>query len=298
MTLLRRLAANVLHPFFAPSATRTLFHPLMLLGGHRLANEGSIRALCNVAYVGDDTVMCRALGRYKIFADTNDHGLAPHIMLDGYWEMWVTEAIAAELRPGMVVADIGANIGYFTLLMADMVGPTGRVHAFEPNPRMASLLQRSLAINGFANRSHVHETALADTDGIELALVIPENEPKNGHIQPLVDPSAPGVSRVLTQRLDSRADWLEIEFAKIDVEGAEEMIWAGATGLLEASRLRTIVLEFTPARYGDAGAFLERIISAGFSLSQIDVQHGPQIATIASILEGSPLEDRMLLLKR
>lgn len=298
MSLFRRKIRSTVSPSGKQAPAPGLFRVDALLHGNRQANEAWIRSQCNVAYLGDNTVMCRSLGRYKMLVDTTDYGLAPHIMLDGYWEMWVTEVIARELRAGMVVADIGANIGYFTLLMAEMVGSSGRVHAFEPNPAVSRLLHRSLDVNGFLDRVQLHETALADTDGATLTFVVPDNEPKNGHLQPLIDPATTDYATVQTTRLDSRPEWREIEFAKIDVEGAEEMIWAGSGGLLQSNKLRTVVLEFTPARYTDPAAFLKKIEADGFKLNRIDLERGVQDANANSLLEGDPREDRMLLLRR
>jgi FkbM family methyltransferase len=221
-------------------------------------------------------------------------------MLDGYWEMWVTEAIAQLVHPGMVVADIGANLGYFTLLLADLVGPEGRVHAFEPNPRMTERLARSLDVNGFLARTAIHNVALGAADGEKMVFVVPPSEPKNAYLRPCPDETAgDGDGDIVeTRRLDSRGDWAAIDFAKIDVEGAEELVWAGAAGLLEAERLRTVILEFTPGRYGDAGAFLDRILAPGFSLKVISPTRGIVAASREAVLGGDPAEDVMLLLQR
>lgn len=276
----------------------SLFPPGNLLNGRRSANEAWIRGLCSVAYLGNDTALCRSLGRFKMVVDTTDFGLAPHIMLDGYWEMWVTEVVARLVRPGMVVADIGANLGYFTLLMAELVGSAGRVHAFEPNPRMAELLQRSLDINGLLGHTDLHQLALGDVDGASLELVVPANEPKNAHLQPLGDAPSPGSHVVQMVRLDSRPDWCQIELAKIDVEGSEELVWAGAQGLLDGDRLRTIILEFTPDRYASAAVFLKRMLDAGFALARIDPWAGTVGCSAEELLDGDGREDRMLLLTR
>ena len=83
-------------------------------------HEAEVRALCQTAYLGDHEALCRVLGRYKIYVDTRDIGIASHLMLEGYWEMWVTQAMMRMVRRGSVVADIGANLGYFTLLLADL----------------------------------------------------------------------------------------------------------------------------------------------------------------------------------
>jgi FkbM family methyltransferase len=275
-----------------------IFPLSQLSAGERVANEATIRSLCKVAYLGNDAALCRVLGHFKIFVDTRDCGLAPHLMLDGYWEMWVTEAIADLIKPGMVAADIGANVGYFTLLMAELVGPAGRVHAFEPNPRLAGLLQSSVLANGVSNWVEINQVALNAENGRDMALVIPTGEPKNAHMVPLVDHLPEGAVRVPSVRLDSRIDWQAIEFAKIDVEGAEELVWAGMQGLLDNGRLRTVILEFSANRYAEPEAFLNLLTAPGFSLARVDLQHGIVEVDTAQLLASNPYEDIMLVLRR
>jgi FkbM family methyltransferase len=275
-----------------------LFELQMLGLERRVANESAIRGSCNVAYLGNNAALCRVLGRYKAYVDTTDIGLCSHLMLDGYWEMWVTEVLASMIRPGMVVADIGANIGYFTLLMAELVGPAGRVHAFEPNPRLVELLNKSLMVNGFSRWVDVHQTALGDRGDHSVTLVVPPNTPMNAYILPPGADAPPEGVEVAVARLDSREDWRAIELAKIDVEGAEELIWAGTQGLLESGKLRTVVLEFNPHRYGEARAFLERLSGHGFALNHLTLDAGIVPIDMDSILSRSGPEDIMLVLKR
>lgn len=283
-------------------STSCVGHELFDLGAlearPRVENEAIIRGLCNVAYLGDETALARVLGRYKMFVDTHDVGLSSHVMLDGYWEMWVTEAISQRITPGMVVADIGANLGYFTLLMADLVGPEGVVHAFEPNPRMVERLRKTLDVNGFGHRSQIHEVVLGATDGEPVAFFVPEYEPKNAHMTAFDGELPEGATMLRTSRLDGNPDWSAIEFAKIDVEGAEEYLWAGARGLLDGPNLRTVVLEFTPGRYQDPGAFVDKLLEPGFSLNYIDPSEGVQTITREDLISGNPSEDIMLLLER
>ena len=128
-----------------------LFDIGQLLTQPRRRSRARIRRLCQTARL-DDCVLCRVLGRYKMFVDAGDNSLAPHLMLDGLWEMPVTEAVLRSVSQGMTVVDVGANYGYYTMILAELVGPGGRVFAAEPNPRMMSLLDRSVAVNGFADR--------------------------------------------------------------------------------------------------------------------------------------------------
>lgn len=155
-----------------------------LLSEPRSDNEAVLRSLCRSVYLGNDTALCRVLGRYKMYVDTRDVSISSHLMLEGYWEMWVTEAMMRHVRPGMTVLDIGANLGYFTMLLADLVGPTGRVLAFEPNPEMAGRARRSVGLNGFAPTTTVHEMALGASDGVMLLDVV-DDMPGGAHLVPL-----------------------------------------------------------------------------------------------------------------
>ena len=89
------------------------------------------------------------LGKYLVYADAQESGITPHLAMDGYWESWITLVLARTVRPGSHCLDIGANHGYFTLVMADAAGPNGRVVPVEPTPRLTEMLRQTLDINGF-----------------------------------------------------------------------------------------------------------------------------------------------------
>jgi len=269
-----------------------------LVVGERSSNEAVIRGLCSTIPLGEDTALCRILGRYKLFIDTTDLGLSPHLALDGYWEMWLTEVIAEVVKPGMTVIDVGANLGYFSMLFADIVGPTGAVHAFEPNAALAVRLRRSVAVNGFLDRLQVHEQALGDVDGGLFHLIVPPGEPKNGHMQPAEAgmEGSPGVIR--TRRLDSYPELFDAAVIKIDADTAEPAIWSGMRGVLERGHAMTVFLEFNPSRYADGASFLAEILGWGFSLNLIDLESGPRPIDAATALAGNGLEDLILMLRR
>ena len=267
----------------------------------RQRNEAAIRQLCTNAYLGDRRALCRVLGRYKMIVDTTDVGLSSHLLMDGYWEMWLTELFATIARPGMKVVDIGANLGYFTLLLADLVGPEGHVTAFEPNTDLARRMTQSLAINGFGRTSTVHEQALSDAE-IDMLLVVPAAEPKNGHLLPADHPAATDdateTRHMRTRRLDSYAELWDADLIKIDADTSEQAIWHGMSGILESRRPLTIVLEFARMRYDDPGAFVDRISADGFTLAEITLDAGIQPTTRDAILAAPPADDVMLLLVR
>jgi FkbM family methyltransferase len=114
----------------------------------RLANAGVDRYPNGPVYFGDHTALVATRWGAKMLVDTRDAMVAPWLVLDGLWESTVTDWMQRTLQPGQVFVDVGANIGYFTLLGATLVGPQGRCVAVEAHPRLAELLQRNVIING------------------------------------------------------------------------------------------------------------------------------------------------------
>ncbi|KPF61547.1 hypothetical protein IP88_15660 [alpha proteobacterium AAP81b] len=229
-------------------------------------NEAAIRALCATAWIGDGIALARVLGRFKMQVDTSDISLTPHLLLDGYWEMWTTEAMLQFVRPGATVVDAGANFGYFTLLMAALVGPAGRVHAFEPNPRLADIATRNVDMNGFTGTTTVHRAALADRQGSDELTVDPHYL-GGGHIG-----GAGGGIPVALARLD--AFDITPDFIKIDVEGAEALMWQGLDGILAQRRPLTCLVEWVADRYADPERFLDEMLRHGFALSRLSYDEG------------------------
>ena len=72
--------------------------------------EAACQARCQTAYLGEKTALCRVLGKYLMYVDSTDLSLAPHLLLNGFWEMWITEAVVRALRPGWNCVDVGANL--------------------------------------------------------------------------------------------------------------------------------------------------------------------------------------------
>lgn len=285
-----RVLAGPLPAFWAPGGRWLNRH-------RRNVRRILIRNRTRPIYVGGEDVLCTVLGRYKMFVDARDISLAPHLMVDGAWEMWVTEAVAALLRPGMIAADVGANLGYFTMIMADICRG-GHVHAFEPNPRMAGLLWRNMLINGFERRTTLHADALGDEDGRLAHLVVPEMQQGGAH---LVDAAGVGDRASLPlalRRLDGIPGARDAELVKVDAEGSEQAIWRGMAGMIAGTRLHTVLLEFAPVRTPDPAAFLAEIEAAGFSLGYVHESRGMVSATREDLLGSHPHEERMLLLRR
>ncbi|KSB90047.1 FkbM family methyltransferase [Caulobacter vibrioides] len=261
--------------------------------------EAAVRGLCANAYLGDGSALCRVLGRYKMLVDTRDDDVSAHLLLDGFWELWVTRTLLGLIKPGMVCVDVGAHLGYFSLLMADLTGPGGQVHAFEPNAALRGRLARSAAINGFDAMTQVHPWPLSDRDGVAVRLVVPPGRPGGGHIQPAETSELRGGSGVLhTRRLDGFAEIPRVDVVKIDAEASEQAIWRGMKGLIDQGRPLCVLLEFAAARYPDSGAFLSELTQAGFSLELADPRRGLRPVSRAEVLAAPVASDQMLVLRR
>ena len=123
---------------------------LSRLKNHNLRTENikSISKSCYNAYLGDYQSLCRILGFFDIYIDTRDRSIGMQLLMKGYWEIDVTECIAKHLSPGMNVIDVGANYGYFSLLMAGLIGhKTGKVYSIEASPNVFQHLKNSIRIN-------------------------------------------------------------------------------------------------------------------------------------------------------
>ncbi|WP_137124730.1 FkbM family methyltransferase [Roseomonas sp. HF4] len=267
-----------------------------LLAMGRVEAEAAMRARCMVVPVDATTALCRILGRYKMYVDRRDIGFAPHLMFEGFWEFWLTEFMWRNVRPGQVALDVGANHGYYSLVLADLVGAAGRVHAFEPNPRLLDLLERTVALNGFWHLVGLHGVAVADLPGPPMAFVATEAEPKNGRLLMPGEavPDGPGTIRtdVPVLSLDEAAPGA-VDFVKIDVEGAEELVWHGMQGLIARSPGIRIVMEFNPGRCRTPRETLEGI-AARFPLREIGFDARACPCTVDDVLSRS--EDTLLYL--
>jgi FkbM family methyltransferase len=160
-----------------------------------------------------------------------------------YWtglhELHVQEALQRELRPGAVFWDVGAHIGFTSLIASRLAGPTGRVEAFEPFPPNLERLAGSVSLNGFTNVT-VHPLAICDRDG--TALFHPHESSSQGSL--VEDPSAAAI-QVPCQTLDTVARrLLPPDLIKVDAEGAELDVLKGGRQFLMTVRPHLIV-EFT-----------------------------------------------------
>ncbi len=162
-------------------------------------------------------------------------GSAPHGSWLGTYESHVQRLFCERVKPGDIVFDIGANVGFFTLLASKLAGPNGHVYAFEPLPRNLSYIEQHIRLNDLANVT-VKPIAIAATSGTARF--------GDGENDSQTRLSEKGEHQVTTASLDdliaSGVAPLPA-FIKMDIEGAESDALRGALALLGSTGL-TIVL--------------------------------------------------------
>lgn len=154
------------------------------------------------------------------------------------------------LLPGMTVVDVGANIGYYLLLFQQAIGSRGRVICIEPSVENLPELRRNIELNRFENLE-LHAVALGDHEG--------ETGLRSGINSGVVEAES-GAYHVPLRRLD-RLISEPVDFLKIDVEGYEGQVLAGAVDLLQRDK-PTIFLELHPHIVGRFGYSVRRILDS------------------------------------
>ena len=259
--------------------------------------EALCRARAQPVYIGENEALCRILGRYKLYVDARDRGLCAHLLLDGFWEMGLTMHMARQVRAGMVAIDVGANFGYYTILLGALVGDTGRVYAIEPAPTAAAMLRRSVELNGLQNVATVIEAAAGAADDAHSLLFVPQREPKNAQIVASPEGLDAGGSLhdVPQTRIDSlTAAGTRVDFVKIDAEGAEEAIVAGMLETLRRDQPR-LVLEFNAARAREPDRLLATLCEVYGAPRYLDLHGDVRDTTVPKLLRERYAVDWLLV---
>lgn len=197
-----------------------------------------------------------------------DQHVSRRLREQGIWEPYESALLLDFLTPGDVFVDVGANIGYFSLLAASRVGPGGAVFAFEPDPDNFRLLGESLALNGLQARVHASRAGLAAADG-EALLYLSEDNLGDHQL------FATGEERRSTAvKLLRGADYLaprtrRLDLLKIDTQGSEYGVVAGLMPLLRAlARKPRIIIELTPLSLRQCGSSGRALVALLAQLEQ------------------------------
>lgn len=213
----------------------------------------------------------------------------------GSYERDLRAALLRFLEPGMAVADVGANIGYYTTLFARAVGPSGRVTAFEPDPLPRAYLERNLEANGLDNVTVV-PAAVAAASGVASFV---RNDIERGFLGTGGDEIA-----VPTVTLDDHfeaAGWPPVDAVKLDIESGETQALAGMRELARRNPALVLAVEYNPAAFRRAGSSrgqqAEALRAAGFTDAHI-VEQGGRHLPVGSTLPPASAMYNLLVARR
>ena len=194
------------------------------------------------------------------------------------YEPGTTRLFQETVKPGMVVVDIGAHVGYYTLLAAKQVGSTGKVFAFEPEPDNHAILLKNICMNSYDNVVAA-QMAVTDRRG-DSTLYLTDLDSGRHSVYHHGLPER-GSAQVKTTTLDyflASEGWPPVDLIKIDVEGAEVKVLEGMTLLVEKSANLKLIIEFNPSLLQDGGStpleFLEGLASRGWGVQIIEETDG------------------------
>jgi len=251
-----------------------------------------------VAYIGNCEAVVTTVWGSRLIVRTDDYIVSPELLSAGTYEIGLTTLLPRLLAAGDTVVDVGANIGYYSVLAGKAVGPTGHVVALEPHPGNARLLQTNLVLNGFWGNSTVGVCA-AFSGPAELEFFARGRFGANSSLAPVTQEEldelgdTQDVLKVRAVDLDSYLAQVghahDVRLIKVDVEGAELFAFQGAERLLRETKPR-IVVEWSPGQQTRAGyspaTFIDHLEQFDLQAAIIDPQTGdPTPLPIASLLE-------------
>ncbi len=220
--------------------------------------------------LGKGLVLAEVQGS-KMYLDLSDRYVSIGLFLDSNYEKGTSDLFKKLLKPGMVVLDVGAYIGYYTLIAAKIVGDKGKVFVFEPDPNNYELLLKNIQINSYQNVVAVNKAVSNQAGKGELFL---SSENRGDHrIYNSLD-SRPAIEIELIS-LDEFFKNQEhpIDLIKMDIQGAEMAALLGMNKILERNPNLKMIIEFWPfglEKFGYSLAeFLNHIQNLSYRLQLI-----------------------------
>ncbi|WP_026486300.1 FkbM family methyltransferase [Caldanaerobius polysaccharolyticus] len=201
-------------------------------------------------YIGNNRVLVSTQWGGMLLVSSDDLSLSPTLITRGVYDVGLTNYLIKTIKPGNTVVDIGANLGYFTVLMGYLVGPNGRVLSYEANPNIFALLQDNISMNYLNKQVNVINKAIY-SDYSQLKFYVTsrfmgnssihkhnENYQNNYKVDEYIE------IEVDAEPLDAHIDEIEyIDFVKVDIEGGEYHALKGMEKLISAGKIDTISFE-------------------------------------------------------
>lgn len=232
-----------------------------------------------------------------MYLNAYDPGISTMLLTEGTREPGHVVQVRGNITPGMTGIDLGANIGYYALMEAQLIGEEGKIYAIEPAPANIDLLKRNIKANGFEKRFVISQYLVGD-----------RNEVGKLEISAL--------SNRHSVSLDGRGDFIEvpmitldsfmernalaakdIDFLRMDIEGYEVIAFQGMKQLMASGTPLKIFIEFHPGWYAKWGwtfeQFLDYLESFGFKLRSLAFKGAEGIVTLTDPTRRQVMETQI-----
>jgi FkbM family methyltransferase len=223
-----------------------------------------------VRYLRSKYQIIEVIHGHKMQVDISLDGIHKCLYLFGYHERESAEVFSEIIPKNATVVDIGANIGYYTLIEARVAN---KVYAIEPEPNNIKLLKKNVELNSYEDIIEVHQFAVSDVTG-KATLTI-SDIPNQHRLQTPSDTQSGKSIEVKTITLDEFLKEKDIDVVRIDVEGAEWLVINGMKELLSKEKPMRLFIEvhqnLIVDYMGDANALLDFLFKVGFSVSHLGV---------------------------
>lgn len=223
-------------------------------------------------YLGPDAAITRLNNGLILYVDPQDDQVSANIIAHGEWEIWIHRVVEKLATPGARIVEVGANVGYYTVIMARGVGEGGLVTSYEANPRLASLVRKSVNLNGFKSRVRVVPKAAADKNE-NLTFSISRAQSGAGHISVFDHNFTDDAEKLQVEavRLDDQ-NLGRVDMIRLDAEGSEPLILRGAEAILDANHDIILCLEWDIVQMSSRVSvpdFAQWLTSKGFNFWRI-----------------------------
>lgn len=205
--------------------------------------------------------LIRRIHGYKMYLSLRQPGISDSLNRFGTREPEHRFIVERYLKKGMCVLDIGGNIGYYTLMAARIVGPSGKVYSVEPHPDNCRILNKSVVENGFESIVEVEELAISDQDGTRDFNVAGSSNLHSFHDHSL-DPGLKDTDNITDESIPVKTVELETylenrrqpDLLRMDVEGHEVTILNSIARIAKSSSWRPVILFESHCYYYDSEA--------------------------------------------
>jgi FkbM family methyltransferase len=218
-------------------------------------------------YIGNDKMLIKTIWGGHLIVPSNDLSITPLLITSGIFERPLTNFLLTRVKAGNIVFDLGANTGYYTVLMGRLVGIEGKVFAYEPNPEMFAFLTDNVGTNYLHNQVILNNTAVYSMN-TELTLNVSNKYTGHSSINKRNTDELKDFDNrfdTVSKEIKVKAETLDkffyqynnIDLVKIDIEGGEYNAFVGMKNLLLHSKINTIVFEWNQPALGE---FVEPLI--------------------------------------